>query len=181
MRRLPERPIRAETMAKVDSPDSNFIFNPAAYNQIQAEAKKTKKRGPARENRKPAFSKILENAEAREAESPALPISEETIRALLDEVHSSGDDLKSRPFPDEIMRYKKAVRNFIHYVVENGYALEERTSGANLLRRKKFTLVQVADRKLEQLAAGIMAGQTNQLELLARIDEIAGILVNLLR
>jgi uncharacterized protein YaaR (DUF327 family) len=169
-------------MAKVDSPDSNFIFNPAAYSQIQAETKKTKNRGQIRETRKPAFAEFLENAGIEETGSPeTFPISEETLQALLDDVHSSGDDLKNRPFPDEIMRYKKAVRNFIHYVVENSYTLEEKTSGANLLRRKKFTLVQVVDKKLEQLAAGIMAGQTNQLELLARIDEIAGILVNLLQ
>ncbi|MDR1351774.1 MAG: DUF327 family protein [Treponema sp.] len=168
-------------MAKVDSPDPNFIFNPAAYSQIPAEAKKTRNRGQARENRKAAFDEFLENAGVQEAEVPeTLPVSEETLRALLDDVHSLGDDLKNRPFPDEIMRYKKAVRNFIHYVVENSYTLEEKTSGVNLLRRKKFTLVQVVDIKLEQLAAGIMAGQTNQLDLLARIDEIAGILVNLL-
>jgi uncharacterized protein YaaR (DUF327 family) len=168
-------------MAKVDSPDTNFIFNPAAYSQIQAESKKAKERGSVRQTRKPAFTKILENAEARELGTPeTLPISEETLRVLLDEVHSSGDALKDRPFPDEIVQYKKAVRNFIHYVVENSYTLEEKTSGANLLLRKKFTLVQVVDRRLEQLAAGIMAGQTNQLDLLSRIDEIAGLLVNLL-
>ncbi|MDR0708562.1 MAG: DUF327 family protein [Spirochaetaceae bacterium] len=169
-------------MAKVDTPDLNFIFNPAAYSQAHAETKKAKDRGHVRESRKPPFAKFLENANVQETEAPeTFPISEETLQTLLDDVHSSGDELKSRPFPDEIIRYKKAVRNFIHYVVENSYTLEEKTSGANLLRRKKFTLVQVVDKKLEQLAAGIMAGQTNQLELLARIDEIAGILVNLLR
>ncbi|MDR2784365.1 MAG: DUF327 family protein [Treponema sp.] len=169
-------------MVKVDSPDSNFIFNPAAYSQIHEETRKTKNRGPVRENRKSAFAKFLENTGAKETEAPeTFSISEETLQILLDNVHSSGDELKNRPFPDEIIQYKKAVRNFIHYVVENSYTLEEKTSGANLLRRKKFTLVQVVDRKLEQLAAGIMAGQTNQLELLARIDEIAGILVNLLQ
>jgi uncharacterized protein YaaR (DUF327 family) len=169
-------------MAKVDTPDLNFIFNPAAYSQVHTETKKAKDRGQVRESRKPAFAKFLENANVRETEVPeTFPISEETLQTLLDDVHSSGDELKNRPFPDEIIRYKKAVRNFIYYVVENSYTLEEKTSGVNLLRRKNFTLIQVVDKKLEQLAAGIMAGQTNQLELLARIDEIAGILVNLLR
>jgi uncharacterized protein YaaR (DUF327 family) len=169
-------------MVKVDPSDVNFIFNPAAYSQAHAEAKKAKDRAQAGENRKPAFAKFLEDAGVQESEVPeTFPISEKTLQTLLDDVHSSGDELKNRPFPEEILRYKKAVRNFIHYVVENSYTLEEKTSGANLLRRKKFTLIQVVDKKLEQLAAGIMTGQTNQLELLARIDEIAGILVNLLQ
>jgi uncharacterized protein YaaR (DUF327 family) len=41
-------------------------------------------------------------------------------------------------------------------------------------------LIQVVDQKLEQLAAGILTGQASQLELLARVDEIAGLLVDLL-
>jgi uncharacterized protein YaaR (DUF327 family) len=39
----------------------------------------------------------------------------------------------------------------------------------------------VVDRKLEQLAAGILSGQIGQLKLLAGIEEITGILVDLLR
>jgi uncharacterized protein YaaR (DUF327 family) len=46
--------------------------------------------------------------------------------------------------------------------------------------RTGFHLIQVVDRKLEQLAAGILAGQTSQLKLLARINEIAGLLIDLL-
>ncbi|MDR3337880.1 MAG: DUF327 family protein [Treponema sp.] len=183
-------------MAKVDFPDTNFIFNPASYANIQAEAGKTKERAAVRENRKPKFSKILENAEAAGTEEPEnIPASEEALQGLLDEVHSSGDDLKRRPFPEEIKRYKQAVRNFIHYVVENGYTVEDQTGIPNFLRpgykgqrgteeakaRKKHTLVKVVDQKLERLAAGIMAGQLNQLQLLTRIDEIAGLLVNLLQ
>jgi uncharacterized protein YaaR (DUF327 family) len=168
-------------MAKVDAPDSNLIFNPAAYGQIHAEVKNPKGRSRARETRKPVFADIMDSAAStREAGGPEAPFSGEALQVLLDEVHSAGDDLKGHPFPDRILRYKKAVRNFIRYVVENSYVLEEKTNSVNLLRRKKFTLVQVVDRKLEQLAAGIMAGQTDQLEMLARIDEIAGILVNLL-
>jgi uncharacterized protein YaaR (DUF327 family) len=166
-------------MAKVDFPEGNTpFFNPAAY--ARAETQKTKEKPAPRGAAKPRFAHILESAQELEP-PPDLPASEEAVQGLLDDVHSAGDDLKNRPFPEEIKRYKQAVRNFLHHVVENGYALEEHTSGAGLLKRKKFTLVQVVDRKLEQLAAGILSGQTLQLELLARIDEIAGLLVNLLQ
>jgi uncharacterized protein YaaR (DUF327 family) len=64
--------------------------------------------------------------------------------------------------------------------VENSYTIKEETY---LFNHKKIgrVQVQVIDRKLEQLAAEIMAGQTTQLELLARVDEITGMLVNLLQ
>ncbi|GHV88051.1 hypothetical protein AGMMS50267_04110 [Spirochaetia bacterium] len=172
-------------MAVIDFPDGKTPFlNPAAYTNIQAETKKAKDRASVRETRGPKFSKVLDSTVTREALTKApesFPPSEEALQGLLDDVHSSGDALRGRPFPDEIIRYKQAVRNFLNYVVENGYTVEEQTSGGNILKRKKYTLVQVVDRKLEQLAAGIMAGQTSQLDLLSRIEEIAGLLVNLLQ
>ena len=172
-------------MAKVDFPDScNIFYNPAAYNNAKTELKKAKDKeitGP----KKTGFFSILEKTVEKESsETQAfreLPASEESIRILLDDVHSTGDSLKKRPFPEEIIQYKKAVRNFLHYIVENGYAIEEHLSGANILKRKKFTLVQVVDKKLEQLAAGILAGQLTQMNILERVDEINGILVDLLQ
>jgi uncharacterized protein YaaR (DUF327 family) len=65
-------------------------------------------------------------------------------------------------------------------VVDRSFTVTERTSGGNVLRRKKFTQVQVIDEKLEQLAAGILANQKNQLALLAKIEEINGLLVDLI-
>jgi uncharacterized protein YaaR (DUF327 family) len=172
-------------MAKIDFPDTiSSFFNPIAYTGIKAETKKTKGK-VVRENQKSRFSSILEhitgNTTATVAALEEFPVSEETIKALLDEVHSTGDDLKTRPLPLEIMRYKQAVKNFLHYVVKNSYSIDKQVSGANLLKRKSFTRIQVVDRKLEQLAAGILAGQTTQLEILARIEEITGLLIDLLQ
>jgi uncharacterized protein YaaR (DUF327 family) len=50
----------------------------------------------------------------------------------------------------------------------------------NLLKREKITLVQVIDKKLEEMAAAIMRGQENQFSILAKIDEIRGLLVDLM-
>jgi uncharacterized protein YaaR (DUF327 family) len=163
-------------MARVDFPEGNYL-NPAAYTQTGTG--KLKRKGALK---RPSFSHILESAgETAEAGTlPDIPPSEEALQELLDGVHSAGDALKLRPFQEEIKRYKQAVRNFMHYVVENGYGIKEETY---LFNHKKHIKVQVEviDRKLEQLAAGIMAGQITQLELLARVDEITGLLVNLLQ
>jgi uncharacterized protein YaaR (DUF327 family) len=162
--------------------DGSFpAINPAAFNTLKTESKKTKGNLPLRTAKKDQFAELLRNT-VREIEPPQeYPVSEETIEKLLDAVHTAGDELKDRPFPEEISRYKQAVRNFLHYVVENGYNLEEATSGVNILKRKKFIIIQVVDKKLEELALGLLKNQTSQIALLARIDEIAGLLVDLLQ
>ncbi|MDL2229285.1 YaaR family protein [Treponema sp. OttesenSCG-928-L16] len=171
-------------MAKIDFPDaSSPFFNPAAYTNIKAEAKKTKEKGGAAGIRRKPFSSILEQTDESAAaeELRELPASEQALQELLDDVHSTGDELKNRPFPEEIKQYKRAVRNFLHYVVENSYTTEKQHTGVNFFKKKSYTLIQVVDRKLEQLAAAIMAGQSSQMDILARLDEIAGLLVDMLQ
>ncbi|AEJ18214.1 YaaR family protein [Gracilinema caldarium] len=171
-------------MAKVDFPESQTpFFNPTLYSSTQAELKKQKKTGKALPIS--SFSKLVENSEEETyVESVSLPegiSSSEALQFLLDEVHTAGEALKEKPFQEQILHYKEAVRNFVKYVVDNSYAVEEKISGTNILKRKKFTIIQVIDKKLDQLAAGILAGQTNQIQILAKLDEIKGLLINLLQ
>jgi uncharacterized protein YaaR (DUF327 family) len=183
-------------MAKVDAPDPSSVFlNPAAYSQAKAEAKKTRDR-PVRGTQKPAFSRLLEEERSTAlGPPPEMPVSEETLDRLMDEVRSAGNDLRNRPFPDEILNYKKAVRNFMFYVVENGYQVQESTGVPKFLKpgfrgprgtpesqeRRVYVQVQVIDKKLEDMAAMILTSQMDQLELAARLEEITGLLVDLLQ
>jgi len=107
---------------------------------------------------------------------------EKILEALLDDVHSLGERLKEKPLPDNIISYKNAVRSFVKYIVERAYTVTVSTSGGNSIKRKKFTFtqVQIIDQKLEQLAAGILSNQKDQLGLLGKIEEINGLLVDLM-
>jgi len=172
-------------MANITFPDgfSSPVFNPAAYGEAATEERKTKATGKAGKNKKTAetkkgFVSFFENAVLGKVKE--FPQSEESLHELLDEVHSAGDALSRRPFPPEITAYRTAVRNFINYVVENSYDTEEQKSGINILKQKKFTLIRVIDSKLEGMAAAILRSQLNQLEILEKLDEIKGLLVNLL-
>jgi uncharacterized protein YaaR (DUF327 family) len=191
-------------MAKVDIPGGSVpLTNPLAgliSGFPDLRRGRSKKAGdntraaPAREGDKTPFTRLLEGT-GETAEPRELPPSEEAVQELLDDVHIAGDNLKNRPFPEEILAYKRAVRNFLHHVVEYGYAVEQREGIPNYQKpgykrnyedpdRKKrslYTQVRVVDQKLEQLAAGILSGQINQMELLARVEEITGILIDLLQ
>jgi uncharacterized protein YaaR (DUF327 family) len=103
------------------------------------------------------------------------------MEKLLDAVTEAGEDLKREPTVDRIKSYKAAVRRFMTRVVSEGFDTEERSGGVNFKKRKKYTLVRVVDEKLESLAAEILHHQRDQLEILRRLDEIRGLLVDLMR
>jgi len=171
-------------MDKVEFNISSF-FNPASNPGLKTEAKKTRAKGGVSAG-KTLFSRVLESAAQEAGELGPLrelEPSEEALTELMDAVHSAGSDLIDRPFHDEILRYKKAVRDFIYYVVENAFAIEKsqtrRRGKANRLEIKTHTQVQIIDKKLEELAAAILSGQATQLERISKIDEIKGLLVDL--
>jgi uncharacterized protein YaaR (DUF327 family) len=183
-------------MAKVDSPDPLYL-NPASYADLNAATKKAQNKRQVRKGQKSRFISVFDGArETETAESfREFPVADETVDMLTEEVRAAGDELRKRPFSGEILRYKQAVRNFMHYVVKNAYTVDKDLGLPNYLRpayrgergtpeaqeRRPHIKVQVINKKLEDLAAEILTGQANQLKLTARLEEITGLLIDLLR
>jgi len=183
-------------MARVEGDVPSFYMNPAAYTHTKEETKKSGKPGVKRSG-KTEFSRIFEEIQGKTAGELGpflnLPVSEETLDFLMEDVRNTGDILRSRPFPDEILRYKQAVRNFMHYVVENSYALDHETGIPKFLKsgykgprgtpeamkQITYTKIKVIDKKLEDLAAMLLSSQMPQLELTSRLEEIKGLLIDL--
>jgi len=93
------------------------------------------------------------------------------------------------------LRYKQAVRNFINYVVQNCYSKEDEEGILNKFKpsfkgkrgtpeateAKRYVKIQVIDKKLEDLAAMLLSSQGRQMELVSRLEEIKGLLIDLLQ
>ena len=164
-------------MAAIIVPDNQQVGLIARYQPPKAAKKKesTKTAG--------LFSRLLGSKQPESLTHPVseLPFTVAEIAQLLEAVHEAGDALKKDASSANIINYKKAVRDFIHQVVEQSYELNENTSGRNILKRKKYTNIAIIDEKLERLAADIMVAQRDKLNILAKLDEIYGLLVDLLR
>ena len=174
-------------MDKVDFSLTSLLNHPDGLKQ---QAKRTRPADGPSGNRKTRFSEVM--TKALNSASELGPIreyepSEEALTELMDAVHNAGSDLLDRPFHDEILKYKKAVRNFIHYVVENGYevhkvhGIKKKVVLGDEVKWKEnvYNQVRVIDKKLEELAAAILSGQASQIESVYKIYEIKGLLVDL--
>jgi uncharacterized protein YaaR (DUF327 family) len=178
-------------MAKVDFPpdlqgvfpDSGFPVNP------NIRAKTGERRSRRISGKKSDFSSIMEQSRTAGLEALDLPpLSTETTNRLMEDVRDAGDALRERPFPQEILAYKQAVRNFMRYVVDNNYLVEDHQGiykykdnrhSPDSRYSTMYHTVQVVDRRLEELAAALLKGQLSQLETLSRLEEIKGLLVDL--
>jgi len=136
---------------------------------------------------KGSFSSAVEKA-IREGEPTPVRLGSlpeldgtESIEELLDDVHRAGDELIKDPVFGPVSGYKKAVRKFLRYILENSLEVEEiaglRDTGT--MRQKKYLIIRVVDERLESLASHVIKNQAGQLEILRRINEIYGMLVDL--
>jgi uncharacterized protein YaaR (DUF327 family) len=159
-----------------------FSTTPLFFQQVPAKNPKPKKTKPA--SSRFSFLALLKTTEqdAKITDIENHSVAQETIDNLMDEIHSKGDELKKHPLPQEILNYKKAVHDFLNFIVNNAYDIEKQVG----IRRKReetqksFIQVKVIDQKLEQLAMVLLAGQVDQIKILARLEEINGLLVDLL-
>jgi uncharacterized protein len=162
----------------VEFPDG---FNPLGTSYVPRRKEDEKKAGKGRGLFRTVLGKAIdETKEPAAASEASFEFSQAALEELLDGVHQAGDKLKENPNVELVQAYKKAVRDFIHYVVDRSYAVEQKTSGRSILKRNVYFRVSVIDKSLEKLAAEILRNQRDNLEILRRVDEINGMLVDLL-
>lgn len=106
--------------------------------------------------------------------------AEAALEVLLDQVYASGQELARNPSPENIVVYKKAVGRFIRQVVDGSVELAE-TEGRMRkdMKKPKYALLHVVDEKLEKLGAYVLQNQKDRLEILRKVDELHGLLVDL--
>jgi uncharacterized protein len=165
-------------MAGIDFPEGITPFGPSYVPRRKEEEKKA---GKGKGLFRTVLGKAVDEAGGSKASSSldSMGFSQAGLEELLDEVHEAGDRLKENPSVDLVQAYKKAVRDFVHHVVDRSFAVEQKTSGRNILKRNVYFRVSVIDKSLEKLAAEILRNQRDNLEILRRVDEINGMLVDL--
>ncbi|MFP4643716.1 MAG: YaaR family protein [Spirochaetales bacterium] len=165
-------------------PGSYFnAFQEAGKKQGESQKKEKSERS---ERARSSRSKTTGSADRAASRSFGEFIASQTVELekaheQLDAIHSFGERLKRDPNLSNLQEYRRLVQEFLNDVVSGAYALDRQESGRNILKRKRFTLVSRVNQKLDRLAVGLMQTQTEQLDLLARIDEINGLLVNLVQ
>ena len=157
-------------MDKVDSLDAAFFS--------KRSEKKTRKKAPV--GRRLFGEAVREAHEAELSADGERGRGRRSLEELLDEVHSSGSELLEAQSMAAIRRYRDAVKAFLALVKDRMLAVEQKSSGTGVAKRKRFVQIQVVDRKLERLVAELLADQHRQLDILGRINEIGGLLVDLL-
>ena len=106
--------------------------------------------------------------------------SEAELETLLDSVHLAGQELARYPSPENVLAYKKSVGRFIQLIVASSLELTEVEGRMRKdMKKPKYALLQVINDKLDKLGAYVLSNQKDHLEILSKVDELNGLLVDL--
>jgi len=130
--------------------------------------------------------------ETKGAEDVGNSVFRRTLTDLAQDMHSEklaemkkgideqGARLSDRVDVKEFERYRKLIREFLDEIVSNGYTFSREDAFASRGRHRYIATIQVINEKLDELGKEVMKEQADQIEILHKIDDIRGLLLDIM-
>ncbi|MDR1439381.1 MAG: YaaR family protein [Clostridiales bacterium] len=104
----------------------------------------------------------------------------EKLKNLLERIDQQAAKLADRLDIGELKRYRSLVAEFIDISVRHSSQYEKEQTLDARGRRRIFGIVKKIDAELETLAREVLKGQKDNLGVLAKLDDIRGMLVDIM-
>lgn len=98
---------------------------------------------------------------------------------LLKEIDTVSEELKKALTPERFKRYRELVSSFMKEALNQSYTLQEETRWDRSGNRKTFITVKKINETLEELMNALVSEEKKQIDLIAKLDEIRGMLLDL--
>lgn len=182
-------------MGEFDVLNSSLYFSAASAASQKAQKEQSKLK--SEKAKKSSFENIMKKEEELvELANAGLPVElaglslEEAVVYLKDAVDMAADKLSDSANEKNIASFRKAVGQFIKYIEKNNYEIKSRKR-LGVSHRKSVYFeekrpvdplfqVRVIDKKLDELALMVLQNHADKLNLLSKIEEIKGLLVDFL-
>jgi uncharacterized protein YaaR (DUF327 family) len=196
-------------MAEIDSLGANYYYSGVQNATNEAIKRNTKKEEirKADKAKKLDFGKLLKGAEVEEPQfiADGLPVEVRSMSIddaavyLADAVSLAGNDFSGEQTQENLEKFKTAVSQFIRFVIVNNFSVDikKRKARPGKARQpsrlfvfsdysmppanpKPRVSIEVINEKLDALARETLSAQSNNLKILAQVNEIKGLIVDLM-
>lgn len=117
---------------------------------------------------RPSFSQQLQGAQHSS--------TAQTLQGMIERIDAQAQRLLKHPVPAEVAAYREAVRRFMKEANEKLGKAEKRTDRRN----RTLILLREVDSKLAKLVEDVLEGQLDPMALAASINELRGMLMDLM-
>ncbi|WP_373232027.1 YaaR family protein [Cohnella sp.] len=103
----------------------------------------------------------------------------EELRRKLEDIRLQGDRLSRSMTIRELVLYRQLVKGFLEDTVRRGIALKETKGWDRRGRGKRYKLLEEVDSLLVSMGEELLQNEEGRIDLLHKVGEIRGILINL--
>ena len=196
-------------MAEIDSLGANYYYSGVQNASNEAIKRNTKKEEvrKAGNTKKLDFGKLLKGTELEEPQfiADGLPPEVRTMSIddaavyLADAVSLAGNDFSDEQSKENLEKFKTAVSQFIRFVIVNNYEVNIKQKSprpgkagqpSRLFVFSDYTVpsqkknprysIEIINQKLDALAKETLSAQSDNLKILAQVNEIKGLIVDLM-
>ncbi len=193
-------------MAEIDPLSANYYYT-GVQNAANEKIKNNKAKEEVSKTRRSKFSDLLkaENEASSDFKANSLPSEiaelslDDAVVYLKDAVDNAGNALAENVTRENIDNFKNKVRQFITFIVENNFEVKAKRkmrNGKVLMEPSRTNFfsnyalpphqstpkvkIEILNEKLDELTRETLSTQANNMKILAQIDEIKGLIVDLI-
>ena len=103
----------------------------------------------------------------------------EKLSSLMTDIEKQGKRLGKHMDINDMRKYRSLVKEFINEVVSRSHRFSRENFLDRRGRHRVYGMVKLVDKNLDDLAQALMADEKDHMEILSRIDEIRGLLLDI--
>lgn len=103
----------------------------------------------------------------------------ERLGGLLEDITARGKRLAEHMDIRDMKQYRASIKEFLNEVVNNSHEFSRENFLDRRGRHRVYGIVKLVDKNLDDLAQELMSNEKNSLNILERVDEIRGLLLDI--
>ncbi len=102
------------------------------------------------------------------------------LTGLMEEITMQGERIKKRKDIKDMRKYRMLVKDFMNEILNRSHKFSRQNFLDRKGRHRVYGIIRLVDQNLDELAAELVKEESDNLNILAKIGEIRGLLIDLL-
>lgn len=103
----------------------------------------------------------------------------ERLNLMMEEIVMQGDKIVKRMDVRDMRRYRTLIKEFMNEIVNRSHKFSRGNFLDRRGRHRVYGIIRLVDEKLDELAQELVSEECDKIAILAKVDEIRGLLLDL--
>jgi uncharacterized protein YaaR (DUF327 family) len=102
------------------------------------------------------------------------------LKGLLEEITAQGENIKKRRDIKEMKKYREMIKEFMNEITTRSHKFSRENFLDRRGRHRVYGMIRQVNSNLDELAAALLSEEQDSITILSKIDEIRGLLLDIL-